>query len=333
MDVRALGNSGLAVSRLCFGSLTLSSCQADLDPEKGADLIEYACSRGVNFLDTAELYENYGTIRKALRRMSQPVVIASKSYAYDREGARQSLEEARRALDRDVIDIFLLHEQESMLTLKGHEPALAYYLEAVERGLIRATGISTHAIEPVKAITAAVKGEDQIWQAAELDPGLWRQASVIHPLLNISGIGLLDGSAEEMKAAVAAANAAGIGIYGMKMLGGGHLLPRFQEAVDWALALDCADAYAVGMQSKAEIDLNIALFENRIPDEADLAATSKQQRRLLVSEWCTGCGSCVARCRSGALALEGGRVVCDASRCTLCGYCATACRDFVLKVI
>ncbi len=333
MDARVLGKSGIAVSRLCFGTLTLSSCQADLEPEAGAELIQYACSKGVNFLDTAELYENYATIRKALRRVSQPLVIASKSYAYDRASARLSLEEARRALDLDVIDIFLLHEQESMLTLKGHEPALEYYLEAVERGLIRATGISTHAVEPVKAITAAVTGDYRMWQEAELDPGLWRQASVIHPLLNISGIGLLDGTAADMQAAVGAAHDAGIGIYGMKMLGGGHLLPRFQEAAEWALALNSTDAFAVGMQSRAEVDLNVALFENRPLAAADLEAASSQQRRLLVSEWCTGCGNCVQRCRSGALTVRDQRVVCDSSRCTLCGYCATACRDFVLKVI
>ncbi|MGI6298976.1 MAG: aldo/keto reductase [Saccharofermentanales bacterium] len=333
MDVRVLGKSGIAVSRLCFGTLTLSSCQADLDPEAGAELIQYASSKGVNFLDTAELYENYATIRKALRRISQPVVIASKSYAYDRESARQSLEKARRALDFDVIDIFLLHEQESMLTLKGHEPALEYYLEAVEHGLIRATGISTHAVEPVKAITAAVTGDYRLWQEAELDPGLWRYASIIHPLLNISGIGLLDGTAADMQAAVGAAHDAGIGIYGMKMLGGGHLLPRFQEAADWALALNSTDAFAVGMQSRAEIDVNVALFEGRPLAAADLEAASSKQRRLLVSEWCTGCGNCVQRCRSGALTVRDQRVVCDSSRCTLCGYCATACRDFVLKVI
>ena len=333
MDERILGRSGIAVSRLCFGTLTLSSSQAALDIAEGADLICHACAQGVSFLDTAELYDNYAVIRQALRQLAQPPVIASKSYAYDRAGARRSLENARRALDRDVIDIFLLHEQESMLTLKGHEEALAYYLEARDRGMIRATGISTHAVEPVRAIAAAVSGDAAPWQAEGLDPGLWRETAVIHPLLNLSGIGLLDGSAADMLAAVKAAHDAGIGIYGMKMLGGGHLLPRFAEAAAWALSLDCADAYAVGMQCRAEVDTNVALFENRPVDPAILAVVQKRQRRLLVSDWCTGCGACVPRCRSGALAVTGGRVVCDPSRCTLCGYCATACRDFVLKII
>lgn len=333
MEVRILGRSGIAVSRLCFGTLTLSPSQADLGIGAGADLICHAFSRGVTFLDTAELYDNYAVIRQALRQLPRPPVIASKSYAYDREGARRSLENARLALDLDVIDIFLLHEQESMLTLKGHEEALAYYLEARDRGLIRATGVSTHAVEPVRAIAGAVSGDRSAWQSEGLDPGLWREAAVIHPLLNLSGIGLLDGTATDMLAAVNAAHAAGLGIYGMKMLGGGHLLPRFDEAAAWALGLACADAYAVGMQSADEVNTNVALFEGLPADPQALAAARSRQRRLLVSEWCTGCGACVPRCRSGALTLDGGHVVCDASRCTLCGYCATACRDFVLKVI
>ncbi len=62
-----LGNTGIEVSRLCFGSLTMTPFQANLTTEEGAYLIEYAYSRGINFLDTAEIYDNYHYIRRALK--------------------------------------------------------------------------------------------------------------------------------------------------------------------------------------------------------------------------------------------------------------------------
>ena len=219
------------------------------------------------------------------------------------------------------------------MTLKGHEAAFSYFLEARDRGIIRALGISTHAIEPVLAVTHAVSHEDALWQAEGVDPGPWREASVIHPLLNLSGIGLLDGTADDMERAVRGAHDAGIGVFGMKMLGGGHLLSQFRKATDYALGLTCADAYAVGMQSREEVDVNVALFERRALDPGLLASVTSRRRHLLISDWCTGCGACVQRCRSKALSLADGRAVCDDSLCTLCGYCATACRDFVIKVI
>ena len=40
-------------------------------------------------------------------------MIATKSYAYSAQMARDSVEKALRALNRDYVDIFLLHEQES----------------------------------------------------------------------------------------------------------------------------------------------------------------------------------------------------------------------------
>jgi aryl-alcohol dehydrogenase-like predicted oxidoreductase/ferredoxin len=334
-----LGRSGLSVSRLCYGTLTLSPSQADLPAAAGGELLVYAYRQGIDFWDTAEIYGTYPHIRAALRHISTPPVICTKTYAYDRSMAAASLDQARRSLDLDVIDIFLLHEQESYRTLAGHREAYAYLLEQKDRGLIRAIGVSTHAVEPVLAVAAAAgrqtddpnSGQPAIWQ--DLDPGPYRETDVIHPLLNVAGIGLLDGTAAEMVQACQAAHAAGIGVFGMKMLGGGHLLPRFQEAAAYALGLDCADAFAVGMQSRAEIDLNAALFSGQEADPEILAAAMAKNRRLVIGDWCTGCGECVRRCGERALRLENGQAAVDSSKCVFCGYCATVCRDFVIKVV
>lgn len=334
MEQRTLGQTGLSVSRLCFGTLTLSPAQAGFSAEAGGDLLAYAFSRGVTFWDTAEIYDTYPHIRSALRRLAQPPVISTKTYAWDAASASASLDKARQALDLDVIDIVLLHEQETSLTLDGHREAFTWLLEQKDRGLIRAVGLSTHAVQPVLALAAARRpgsDADPVWQG--IDPGLYREADVIHPLLNLRGIGLIDGSAEDMAKACALAHAAGLGIFGMKMLGGGHLLPDFDAASSYALGLDFADAYAVGMQSQAEVDMNIALFSGQIIDSSLLEKTRSRRRRLAIGDWCNGCGACVARCGEHALHLENGRVKADSSRCIFCGYCATVCRDFVIKVV
>jgi predicted aldo/keto reductase-like oxidoreductase len=333
MEYRVLGKSNIEVSRLCFGSLTISPSQANLSAQDGGELISYALSRGINFIDTAELYQTYGHIHHAIKISRKLPVICTKTYAWNRSEAEKSLDMARRELDLDIIDIVLLHEQESSLTMHGHSEAAAFLLEQKERGVIRSFGLSTHAIEPVLALTQAVTGDrSDCWK--DLDPGPWQYAEIVHPLLNLRGIGLLDGTSDQMMRASAAAAAAGIGIFGMKMFGGGHLLDDFDQAAGFALGLDFVSAYAVGMKNTAEIDANIALFADRTGDSLVVhRAGDIRSRKLLVSDWCNGCGRCVERCASSALTISDGRAVVDHSKCTLCSYCATVCRDFVLKII
>ncbi|AKX94440.1 aldo/keto reductase [Moorella thermoacetica] len=315
MQYTTLGTSGIRVSRLCFGSLTMGPLQAGLTIKEGAGLIRRALELGVNFIDTAQCYNNYPYIRAALKGWSGEVVVATKSYDYTAEGMALSLEEARREMDREVIDIFLLHEQETALTLAGHRPALDYLLEARERGLVRAVGISSHAVEAVRVAATM----------PEID--------VIHPLYNRAGLGILDGTREEMLAAITLAHTRGKGIYAMKALGGGHLAGEARAALEFVLKTPGIDAVAVGMQSPAEVEANVAWCSGREPGEDVLSRLQARKRCLLIEEWCQGCGNCVRRCPQGALEVIEGRAVVDPERCILCGYCAGACRDFCIKVI
>ena len=79
MQTVSLGNSGLKVSRLCFGTLTMSPLQTDLSPEVGAKLLIHAYERGVRFLDTADLYGTYPHIRLALKD-APDYVVSTKAY-------------------------------------------------------------------------------------------------------------------------------------------------------------------------------------------------------------------------------------------------------------
>ncbi len=309
-----LGRTGIEVSRLCFGTLTISPLQQNMTPEACIPLFECALERGIYFFDTAELYETYAHLRQVLR-MKEDAVIATKSYAYDRQGAEASVEKALRELGRDYIDLFLLHEQESVHTIRGHFGAVERLLEYRQKGVIRAVGLSTHHV-------AAVQG-------ALLYPEL----EIVHPIFNRWGLGVADGDEKAMKAAVASAYLQGKGIFAMKPLGGGHHLPESREAFDYVLQSPYVHAVAVGMQSVEEILVNSTIFSGQEPDPALVQKLSVRQRRLMIHDWCEGCGKCVARCQQGALRIAKGKAVVDGTRCVLCGYCASVCPQFCIKVI
>ena len=67
MIYHELGRTGINVSKLCFGSLTMGPFQRNLTPAQGAALFECAFSHGVNFVDTAEIYGTYPHLREAVR--------------------------------------------------------------------------------------------------------------------------------------------------------------------------------------------------------------------------------------------------------------------------
>ena len=176
-------------------------------------------------------------------------------------------------------------------------------------------GVSTHFVACVKAAP----------RFAMID--------VIHPLINLEGIGIQDGTRQDMEQAIAAARAAGIGIFAMKPLGGGHLIASSRDALDYAVNSPLLDAVALGMQSEKEIDANVAFFEGAAEAEEQLEALRHRQRRIMVHDWCEGCGRCRERCRQRAIEIVDGRARIDQSRCVFCGYCARACPQFCIKVV
>ena len=314
MEYVKLGNTGIVVSKLCFGGLVIGPLQVNLPVEQGAEVILAALELGVNFIDTAELYGTYPHIREAMKRYKSKPVVSSKSYAHTAKGAKDSLERARRELDVDVVDIFMLHEQESRLTLRGHREAMDYYITAREKGLIRAVGVSTHNIEVV-------------WACAQMP-----EIDIIHPIVNKSGIGIGDGKIDEMLAAVKKANDCGKGIFGMKPLGGGNLLNSFRESIDFVLGIPYIHSIAVGMQSVEEVIMNVGIFNGeKVPEEiADIL--EKKKRKLHIDYWCEGCGRCVERCGQEALEIINGKVEVMQERCVLCGYCGSVCPQFAIKI-
>src|SRR5258707_726355 len=76
MRYRSLGNSPLRVSEIGFGCMSLGE-----EGPAATALIDQALDKGINFFDTADLYQqgrNETLIGKALKKKRSEVIIATK---------------------------------------------------------------------------------------------------------------------------------------------------------------------------------------------------------------------------------------------------------------
>lgn len=311
-----LGNTGIYVNRLVFGSLPLGPLQAGLSEEEGGRLIRHGVESGVNFIDTAELYGTYAHIRRGLDGFSGEVFIATKTHAQTSENARAHVEKALRHLDRERLDIVHVHGARVKDFLAERGDVLEQLVRMRDEGKIAHVGLSGHYISAMRQATSC------------------SDIAVIHPLINRTGMGIADGSAEEMAEAIAECSAAGKGVYAMKALAGGNFISEARSNFRYVLGLPGVDAVAVGMLSTEEIDANLALF-NDLGEKESLWRELEQKRRSIkiMDQFCNGCGDCVPACASGALFMEDGKARVVETDCVLCGYCAAACPDFMIRVI
>lgn len=130
MKYSPLGSSGIDVSRVCLGSMTWGQQNTQEDANQQ---IEYALSKGVNFIDTAELYsvppraETYGATEaiignwlRANPEKRKDIIIASKiagpGLPWIRNGGEitgeaiiSSVDNSLKRLQTDYIDLYQLH--------------------------------------------------------------------------------------------------------------------------------------------------------------------------------------------------------------------------------
>ena len=169
MKTIPLGRSDLHVSPICLGTMTFGE---QVDEANAHAILDRAVERGVNFLDTAEMYavparaETYGATETIIGRwlaqrpgMRDKVVIASKvagpsrGMPWIREGKGMtatdiaaSCEASLRRLQTDVIDLYQIHWPER------HVPSFGtiYYDPAKETS-------ATPIREQLEALAALVK--------------------------------------------------------------------------------------------------------------------------------------------------------------------------------
>ncbi len=302
-----LGNTNIYVSQIGFGVLTMGGSQLDLSLDEGAELIKYALSKGINFFDTAQYYETYPYMRKAFDETNANPVICSKCLGHGYFEMRYAVREALEALDREYIDIFLMHEVRPGEDRTG---AWQYLLEAKEAGLVKAIGISTHHIDVV----------EEYMNHEDMD--------VIFPLINYDGLGIRKGdgpgTSEEMAEAIKNAAQKGIGVFAMKVFGGGHLTCTYQKALNYVKNLEGISSMMIGFGKKIEIDNAIDYIDERM--DKDYQPDVSLKKTYIEPGNCEGCGACIARCPNKALYFnDEGFAAVNHDLCLTCGYCAPVC--------
>ncbi|MEZ6048300.1 MAG: aldo/keto reductase [Planctomycetaceae bacterium] len=161
MQLRTLGSSGLLVSPICLGTMTFGSPVAETDAIK---LTHHAIENGINFIDTANVYEGYSRylgspggvaeeiVGKAIHDRRDQVILATKVGAPVGPGPQDRglstshiLREVDRSLQRlqtDYIDLYIIHWPDKYVPL---EVTLNAMETAVRQGKIRYFGASNHA--------------------------------------------------------------------------------------------------------------------------------------------------------------------------------------------
>ncbi len=160
MNHRTLGSSGLLVSPICLGTMTFGEPVSEPDAIR---LVHGAIDLGINFIDTANVYEGYkrylgsagGTaeeiVGKAIQGRRNQVVVATKVGAPVGPGPQdrglspshilREVDQSLRRLQTDYIDLYIVHWPDKHVPL---ETTMAALDQAVRQGKVRAIGASNH---------------------------------------------------------------------------------------------------------------------------------------------------------------------------------------------
>jgi aryl-alcohol dehydrogenase-like predicted oxidoreductase len=195
MQKRRIGSSDLMVSQLALGCMSLGT-----DELKAHRIIEAALEAGINYFDTADLYdygENERIVGSRLRSVRDKVIIATKvgnrwndqkngwswdpSKTYIKKQVKQSL----KRLGTDYIDLYQLHGG----TLSDRtEETIEAFEELKEEGFIRYYGISSIRPNVIRKYVATSRIVSVMMQYSLLDR---RPEETAIPLLSEHGISVV----------------------------------------------------------------------------------------------------------------------------------------------
>lgn len=155
-----LGSSGILVSRICLGTMTFGTPVAE---REAIGLVHTALDMGINFVDTANVYEGYRRVLgspggeaeeivgKAIKDRRDKVVLATKVGAPIGPGPQdrglsathilREVNQSLRRLSTDFIDLYIIHWPDKYVPLEATLQAMDI---ACKQGKIRAFGASNH---------------------------------------------------------------------------------------------------------------------------------------------------------------------------------------------
>jgi aryl-alcohol dehydrogenase-like predicted oxidoreductase len=210
---RSLGSSGIEVSAIGLGCMSLSGVYGKSSDDDGISLIHEALDQGITLLDTSDMYgfgHNEELVGKAIKGRRDQVVLATKFGNLGGGGAKiadgrpeyviSSCEASLKRFGVEVIDLYYQHRIDPTVPVEDTFGAMA---RLVEQGKVRTLGISearpetirrAHAVHPL----AAVQNEFSLLYRTEADETLstTRELEISFVAYSPLGRGLLTGAVE-----------------------------------------------------------------------------------------------------------------------------------------
>ncbi len=248
-DWVTLGRSGVKVTRLAFGTGTRGGqVQRSLGQDGFTRLVRYAYDRGIRFFETSDTYygmpEMLGTALKGIPRDSYRLM--SKYHTPADEDPQPALDLARRQLNTEYIDIYLLHKVAHSTWESETQRLQDGFSEAKSKKVILAHGASVHGLVPLRTFPG------NRW----LDIAMIRMNHNGTKMDSIDGRDQVPGDVNEVVGHTKKVHEQGMGVISMKLVGEGRFTsPEDREAsLKFAMNLGCVDSVTIGFKSPAEID-------------------------------------------------------------------------------
>ncbi|PLT31286.1 aldo/keto reductase [Peribacillus deserti] len=157
MQYRELGNTGLKVSEVSFGTWAIGGSWGKTSDAESLKALDYAIDQGVNFFDTADVYGNGHSeelLAEAAKGKEDKIHIATKfcrsgdihsldTYSY--ESVRAYCEASLRRLKREAIDLYQVHCPPTEVLKDGRVFEVLDQLKS--EGKIRNYGVSVETVE------------------------------------------------------------------------------------------------------------------------------------------------------------------------------------------
>ncbi len=185
MKKRKLGKTGIEVSELAFGCVSLGlpygigvNGTADMLPmDESISLLRTAVERGINFFDTARAYgTSEQLLGEAFKGNRDKVVICTKAGHFKSKDAdgickelNASLGESLKQLQTDHVDVFMSHN--GTLELLANDDIVDSYVKIKKSGIAKAIGVSVYTIE--ESLAAINSG---VWDVVQLPFNLMDQS-------------------------------------------------------------------------------------------------------------------------------------------------------------
>jgi aryl-alcohol dehydrogenase-like predicted oxidoreductase len=156
MKFRKLGNTGLIVSEVALGTMQFGGKMnmGNLDQEATTRMVKFALDKGINFIDTADVYslgESETLVGNALKGVRKEIVLATKvrlpmsenliHSGATRVNIMREVEDSLRRLQTDYLDLYQIHGWDSNTPL---EETLRTLDDLVRHGKVRYIGLSNY---------------------------------------------------------------------------------------------------------------------------------------------------------------------------------------------